>query len=108
MASLGMLEQPPEPDAVRWVVEDPRPNSGHMQRCYPAPAAGCFEAAVHLGQHVIPGQLIGFVVDPLGNAHHEVFANEDGLILVLRTFPSVQQGDSLAVILDTSYAVQSP
>jgi predicted deacylase len=108
MASLGLLDQPPEPSAVRWVVEDPRPNSGHMQRCYPAPAAGCFEAAVHLGQQVEPGQVLGFVVDPLGSASHEVRANEGGLVLVLRTFPSVQKGDSLVVILDTSYAIQSP
>jgi predicted deacylase len=107
MASLGMLEQAPEPNAVRWVVEDPRTGSGHMQRCYPSPTAGCFEAAVQLGQQVETGQLLGVVVDALGISPHEIRAVESGLILVLRTFPSVQLGDSLAVILDTSYAVQA-
>lgn len=108
MASLGLLDQPPEPSAVRWVVEDMRTGSGHMQRCYPAPMSGCFESAVHLGQSVQAGDLVGFVVDPLGHVRHEVRANEGGLVLVLRTFPAVQQGDSLAVILDTNFAVQSP
>jgi predicted deacylase len=108
LAHLGMLDQDAEADSVRWVVEDPRTDSGHMQRCYPSPAAGYFEAAVFLGQPVASGQIIGTVVDPLGQFQHEIRATESGLILVLRTFPSVIQGDSLAVILDTSYAIQSP
>lgn len=105
MASLGMLEEEPQSNAVRWMVEDPRPQSGHMQRCYPSPAAGCFEASVSLGQRVEPNQMLGWVVDALGQTRREVRANESGLVLVLRTFPAVNEGDSLAVILDTSYSI---
>jgi predicted deacylase len=100
MVWLGMVDRPPPPSNVRFVVEDPRPGSGHIQRCYPAPAEGCFEAAVELGQHVIAGQCLGHVVDPLGSERHEVRANETGHVLGLRSFSSVRKGDSLAVILE--------
>lgn len=103
---LDLIDGPaPSKCDVELVVEDPRPSSGHMQRCYPSPQAGCFEAAVALGQLVKVGDLLGEVVDPLGRARHEVRAAESGLILTLRTFPSVQQGDSLAVIVDNSFAI---
>jgi len=100
MASLGMLDIAPMHSQVQFVVEDPRPNSGHMQRCYPSPSDGCFEAAVELGQPVSVGQPLGWVVDPLGRKRHEVLAAQTGRILVLRTFPAVHKGDSLAVILE--------
>jgi predicted deacylase len=100
MACLSMLDAPPVQSQVQFVVEDPRPNSGHMQRCYPSPAAGCFEAAVELGQPVSIGQPLGWVVDPLGHEQHEVLAAQSGRILVLRTFCAVRKGDSLAVILE--------
>jgi predicted deacylase len=101
MAGLGMLDTPMPASEVQFVVEDPRPSSGHMQRCYPAPADGYFEAVVELGQPVDVGQPLGCVVDPLGCEPHEVFAKQTGRILVLRTFPAVRKGDSLAVILET-------
>jgi predicted deacylase len=88
---------------VPTTIEDPRPGSGHMQRCYPAPLAGCFETAVELGQRIEIGQTLGWVVDPLGRQRHDVLSTQRGLVLVLRTFPSVQQGDSLAVILELSH-----
>jgi predicted deacylase len=101
MSHLGMIDQPlVQPGQPPLVVEDPRPNSGHMQRCYPAPADGCFEPAVELGQPISAGQLLGVVVDPLGETPHEVLSVQTGRVLVLRSFPAVHQGDSLAVILE--------
>ena len=100
MGLLGMLDRPTPKSAVEWVVEDPRPNAGHMQICYPSPADGCFEMAVELGQPIAAGQSLGAVVDPLGQQRHEVFSQQTGRILVLRTFPAVKKGDSLAVILE--------
>lgn len=105
MATLGMLDLPAEPSRVEFCVEDPRPSSGHMQRCYPAPADGCFESVVELGQPIRAGQQLGCIVDPLGEQRHEVLATQTGHILVLRTLPSVRQGDSLAVILEQSPAL---
>jgi len=86
--------------SVPTTVEDPRPGSGHMQRCYPAPLTGFFETAVELGQTIEVGQPLGWVVDPLGRERREVLSTQAGMVIVLRTFPSVKQGDSLAVILE--------
>jgi predicted deacylase len=100
MASLGMLDLPQPSSNVQFVVEDPRPNSGHMQSSYPAPADGYFEPAVELGQPISIGQPLGWIIDPLGHARHEILAAQTGHILVLRNCPSVHTNDSLAVILE--------
>ena len=100
LAAIGMLDRPPHVSRVEIAVEDPRPSSGHMQRCYPAPAAGCFECAVELGQAIQAGNLLGYIVDPLGQERHEVRSTQTGRIIVLRTLAAVQMGDSLAVILE--------
>lgn len=99
MASLGMVDRTPPASRVEHVVEDPRPDSGHMQRWCPAPIEGFFESAVTLGQPVDEGQPIGRMVDPLAAQKYEIVSPETGLVLVLRTFPSVVEGESLAVIL---------
>jgi predicted deacylase len=100
MRCLGMLDAAPPPSDVQFVVEDPRPGAGHMQRCYPSPADGHFEAVVELGQLVSVGQPLGCVVDPVGRGPHEILSTQTGRVLVLRTFPAVRRGDSLAVILE--------
>jgi predicted deacylase len=105
MAALGMLARATTPSLVQIEVEDSRPNSGHMQRCYPAPADGYFEAVVELGQEVDVGDKLGAVVSVLGDVRQDVFAQEAGRVLVLRTMPGVRQGDSLAVILPCSMPV---
>lgn len=105
IAALGMVERATVPSRVQIEVEDSRPNSGHMQRCYPSPADGYFEAVVELGQEVDVGDKLGCVVDVLGTERHEMLAGEAGRVLVLRTMPNVRQGDSLAVILPCSMPV---
>ena len=70
-----------------------------MQICHPSPATGYFEPAVTLGQSVEKGQSLGRVLDPLGKTPVTVEADRPGRILVLRTCPPVNEGDSLAVIL---------
>ena len=104
MALLGMLDRPLPPPRVRFAVEDPRPGSGHMQICNPSPAEGCFESAVELGQPISAGDLLGSVVSPLGRERHDVRSTQTGRVLVLRTFPAVKKGDSLAVILESPAA----
>jgi len=101
MARLGMIERPMPPSRIVHVVEDARPESGHMQVRNLSPADGFFEPAVALGDHVRPGDALGRVLDPLGTNPVEVRSRHNGLVLVLRALPSVRQGDSLAVILET-------
>jgi len=97
---LGMIEREPPADRVEQVIEDPRPQSGHMQVCHPAPMTGFFEPAVSLGERLSQGQLLGRVVDLTGDVRQEVYADRSGIVLVLRTFPRVKEGESLGVLVE--------
>jgi predicted deacylase len=105
MAECGLLEDSPIPPAAPpLVVEDDRPGSGHMQINHPAPCGGFFEAVVKLGQHVRTNDILGRVVDPLGERVEVIRARNAGMVIVLHTFACVDDGVSVAVILQTSGA----
>ncbi len=109
MAEFKMLENAtnPLPSPGQIVAEDPRPNSGHMQVCNPSPMAGLFEPSVRLGQSIEAGASLGLVIDPLTGKEHEIVAKQSGPIIVLRSYPQVDEGDALAVILD-HHDISSP
>lgn len=98
-AALGMLDRAAPEGGVLYTVEDDRDGAGHLQVQHPAPAAGYFEPSVQLGDFVEHAQPLGQVVDVLGRQRHDVPAAESGRVLLLRTFPRVSAGDTLAVIL---------
>ncbi|MEO6809985.1 MAG: M14 family metallopeptidase [Isosphaeraceae bacterium] len=98
----GNIEAPSVPSLV---VEDPRDGSGHMQVQHPSPCDGFFEPVVTLGQRVQLGDPLGAVSDPLGRDPVSVSAGWSGVVLVLRTVPSVLEGDALAVVLETDQDV---
>lgn len=102
MRELGMLadRRAAEPARRQFILEDDRAGSGHMQAGHPAPIDGFFTAAVRLGGRVREGDIVGTITDPLGEAIHEIRADHAGLVLVLRTEPSVRAGDALAVVLE--------
>lgn len=100
MGVLGMIDRQVGPSQVKHVVEDPRPMSGHMQLHNPSPMEGYFESHVVLGQRVAAGDLLGVVCNELGDVREEVRSSQTGFILVVRTFPRVNEGDSVAVILE--------
>ena len=95
---LNMVERATPPSRVQTIVEDPSPESGHLQACNPSPVTGLFEPAVEIGQRVNIGQPLGTVTELSGRSHN-MTVMEDGMVLVLRTFPRVLQGHALAVIL---------
>lgn len=99
MAGLGMIHRTLPISRIEDVVEDPRPGSGHMQICHPAPLDGLFEPSVALGDRVDKGQPLGHVLDFTGEVSLPVPADESGRVIVLRTFPKVKKGDSAGVIL---------
>ena len=101
MAELEMIDTRPLSPHPNLLIEDPRPSSGNMQICHLSPRDGYFEAAVTLGQTVEQGQILGQVLDPLGVSTHQISADHSGRVIVLRCCPSVKEGDSLAVILET-------
>lgn len=101
LTDLGMLPgEPPKPDPSTLVVEDDRPNSGHMQVNHPAPHGGFFEAATALGERVQTGDLLGTVFDPLGKAPVEIRARYPGLVIVLHTYARIEAQTSVAVVLE--------
>jgi predicted deacylase len=100
MAVEGMLDRPRRPSVVKHVVEDDRPQSGHMQVCYPSPMSGLFEPALKLGDKVVAGDTIGRVIDCVEQQSASIASTQEGIILCLRVFAHVDQGDSLAVVLE--------
>jgi len=104
MAEFEMLEKsvrlPSSTSPV--IIEDPRPDSGHMQICNLSPIKGLFEACAQLGHSVKSGDILGIVIDPLSNNEHKVISEQSGIIIVIRSYPQVDEGDALAVILENS------
>ena len=103
MAEFGLLPGPAvSPAKPPLVIEDDRPGSGHMQLNHPTPCEGFFEAAVELGQRVEKGDVLGTVVDFLGERKEVVRALYAGRVIVLHTFPRIDAGVSVAVVMDTA------
>lgn len=100
MGVLGMIDRPQPASRIRHVVEDNRDQSGYLQINYPSPMAGMFEPCVVLEQPVRVGDRLGTVTDYLGTRTENVVSTQAGIVLTLRSFSRVFQGDSLAVILE--------
>ncbi|MBT4096750.1 MAG: succinylglutamate desuccinylase [Gemmatimonadetes bacterium] len=100
MGELGMIDRQPRESVVLHTIEDNRPDAGHMQVCNPSPLTGLFEPRVSLGAHVVTGQIIGVVSDVMGDRIVEVASREAGIVLTLRVFSRVHEGDALAVIVE--------
>ena len=102
MAEFNMLEKTAQTPQSQTpvIVEDPRPNSGHMQICNPSPIKGLFEPSRKLGESLEPGDILGVVIDPLSGENREILSDQSGAIIVIRSYPQVDEGDALAVILE--------
>ncbi len=99
---LGLLEMIDRPAAdllVQQFVEDPQPDSGHLQVCNPSSVDGFFEPAVSLGDKIDADAPIGSVMDLCNDETHVVRSQHSGIVLMLRTFPRVRAGDSVGVVL---------
>ncbi len=101
MTSLQMVDRASPASRVVHEVQQSHANSGFLQLSHPAPCSGFFEATVLLGDHLKAGETMGWVVDPLGDQPVEILAETTGMVICLRTFPTVAKGDSLGYVLDT-------
>lgn len=102
MAEFGMLDKQPIPRTeLPRIVEDSRPGAGHMQVNHPASCEGFFESAVALGQEVKQGKILGTICDPLGQLVETIHSRYTGMVIVLHTFPRVEAGVSVAVVMET-------
>lgn len=108
MAALGMLRRTTPANRIIQRVEDDRPGSGHMQKSHPAPIPGLFETKLSLGDTVEKGEIIGSILDLTGDVAKPVTAEESGRLIVLRTFPRVHAGDSVAVIIPDELSLPLP
>jgi predicted deacylase len=105
MAEFGLLDRPlVVPGRPALVIEDRRPGAGYMQVDHPSPVSGFFEPAVQLGQHVCAGDVLGRVVDVVGKHEEPVRAHYTGTVIVLHTFPRVEAGVSVAVVVEVPVA----
>ena len=100
MGMLGMIHHDPPASRVKHVVEDPRSGSGNMQVQNPAPCEGYFESHVQLGEPVVSGELLGTVCNELGTERCEIRSAQSGIVLTLKTYPRVDQGEGVAVVLE--------
>ena len=101
MGALGMIDRAVAASRVTVVVEDNSPGAGHMQLQNHATTTGFFEPAVHLGDSIRAGDVLGIVTDMMGDRVEVVHAQQTGIVLVLRTFPMVKVGESIGVVLET-------
>lgn len=100
MNALGMvLDVDVQRQGPKYVVEDHRKDSGHLQILYPSPIDGAFTPDVQLGEIVIKGQKIGVVQSFESEKEKEISADEDGLLFLIRRCPAVHKGDAMAGIL---------
>jgi predicted deacylase len=100
MVEFGIFAQQVPQSAEQIVHEDPRPDSGHMQACYPAPQPGVFEAVVPVGSLVKQGEVLGILSNPFTGESEEILSTQAGSVIVSRTYPQVEKGDALAVVLE--------
>jgi predicted deacylase len=100
MGKLEMINRPTPATMVEFVVEDDHSGSGHVQIACPAPFCDFFEPAMKLCQVVEVGQSLGQVCDHLGNRCETMTSKEHGVVMCLRTFSRVLEGDSVAAIME--------
>ena len=96
---VGLVAGEPERRPPEYVVEDHRPESGHLQIQHPSPCTGFFEPAVKLMQPIAAGEPLGYVSDVLGRQRLAVPAETAGRVLFVRVAPPVSQGESVGGIL---------
>jgi len=100
MQHLGILPGSLSATENQNVVEDWRVGSGHMQVCNPALESGFLTLKVKLGQRVSCGDLLAEIETLLGGEKQNVVSGQNGTVVVLREYPRVNEGDSVAVIAE--------
>jgi predicted deacylase len=102
MTELDMIRGEKANPRQPLIIEDDRPGSGQLQMEHPAPFTGYFETLAALGQNIATGELIGRMVNGLGDKVDDVPSQRTGIVICLTTFPRVTEGDGLAVVLETN------
>ena len=96
-----MLEEPESTAIQPEVIEDSRPQSGHMQVANPSPVSGFLKIKVDLGQRVSPGDLLAEITADVDRSVYPVRSQQSGTVVVLRDMLTVRKDDSIAVIAES-------
>jgi len=99
MVHLGMVPGRVRPPPRQRFVEDPRPESGHLQVKNVTPVDGLFHPAVDLNDRVAQGDVLGTVSDLFGRVLFESRSDTSGLVILVRHLPRVAAGDALAAVI---------
>lgn len=99
MIHLGMLDGAVEPRPDQRLVEDPAPDSGHLQVQNVTPVDGFFRAAVNLNDNVAEGDVLGQVANLFGQVLFECRTGRSGTVILIRHLTRVEAGDALAVVI---------
>jgi predicted deacylase len=100
LALWNIIDHAGQPSRVRHVVEESHDTSGELLLMHRAPFDGFFDCHVALNQNVRAGEVIGTVFEPQGMREAKVPAEQNGIVICLRSLAAVAQGDSLAMILE--------
>lgn len=104
MRAVGALDGGVVRGVAQRIIEDTRPDSGHMQICHPAPVAGFLRPRVKLLDEVRVGEVMAEVEPLTGGEPMPVLCEQSGVVVVLRDYPRVNTGDSVGVIAETFQA----
>jgi predicted deacylase len=99
MTHLHMLPGRLKRTSPQRIVEDPTPDSGHLQVKNVTPLDGLFLASVDVNDRVAAGDLLGRVVDVYGKVLFECRTETAGTVILIRHLPRVAAGDALAVVI---------
>ena len=96
MGKLGMIERKNRLPAVRLLVR--------RSKWARAESGGLLYAMVQAGDHVVKGQKIALVTDPLGAQTHTIESPRTGVIVGMALNPLIRAGDPIANIVVCSEA----
>lgn len=99
---LKMIPGKQKKERTKYHLEDFRKNSGHLQKLLPSPCDGFFIPKVIFGQHVETGDILGHIVNELGENKTDIKADQTGIVFILRNPPSVKKGDALGAIFSAT------
>lgn len=97
---LGILPGCPPKTAIQYRLR----GDGNIDNAVPSTKAGFLLQSVRLLQEVRPGDVLGTLVDPLGEVLEEYRAERNGIVAMIREFPIVRPGDPLFLLADRDLA----
>ena len=91
-----------DPTPVKYIIEDHRPDSGHLQILYPAPMAGELSHLVNMGERVTRHQPLARIACNEKNESVLIRAEEDGIVFLMNRQKEIGKGISTTGVLPIS------